>query len=107
MNQLDFPFARPMLHVHLALLRQKDSRVLLGVDEALKAVFPGEPIGDALAMFLRAARKVDGGIDIKNAVSAIGHNVYPRAHWNECRPWVCAGATKDVDGRVKPGQGES
>jgi hypothetical protein len=94
-DQSDFPRARPMLDVVLALNGSSNVIEHLEVDEPLKAVPFGEPLNHSRTMLEHAPNEVARYADIQGTVRTIGHDVnVPTCH---------ADIPQDVDGRDKPG----
>ena len=58
------PRARPMLDIHLALLRGNNIVMPFGINETLQAVFLREPRHDTLTVLPGAASKINRGADL-------------------------------------------
>src|SRR5665213_241522 len=97
-NLSDFPRARPMLDVVLALDGVADVVELLEIHQPLQSISFGETCDEAGAMFEYTADKVARHANIKDTVWAIGQDVNVAT----CHAEIL----QDVDGRDKPGHDE-
>jgi hypothetical protein len=78
-DQIDFPFARPMLDVFLALDRTNGRGVLLVIDEHFHAMLFGEAVGQAFAMLIEATNKIIRHSHVERAAWAALQNIDPIA----------------------------
>ena len=76
-NLPDFPRARPVFDVVLALNGIADIVEPFEVDQPLQCISFGETCDESRAVFVDAANEIAGDADIQNAVRTIGQNVNP------------------------------
>src|SRR5438105_6135080 len=102
-NKIDFPSARPMLHVSLTLDCRANVVVALSPDQKFEAVLPGETIRYTFPMLPNTAGKIAGDSNIKRTVWSVGHNIDPSALHNAILGSRKHRNGRSSDGRVKPG----
>src|SRR6516225_2144803 len=100
-DELDFPGARPVLQVVLALDSAADAIVALGPDKTLQAVLFREAIGHALAVLPYTAREIAGYPDVKSPVRSVRHDV-DLSTLHRSIFSLCPNESNRVDHRVEP-----
>src|SRR5690242_19070256 len=102
-DKIDFPGARPMLHISLTLDRRANVVVALSPNQTFKAVLLGETIRYTFSMLPNTTSEIAGNPDIKGPVWSVGHDVDPSALHRAILRMPEQRYGRSSDGRVKPG----
>ena len=102
-DKIDFPGARPMLHIPLTLDRRANVVVALSPNQTFKAVLLGETIRYTFSMLPSTASEIAGNPDIKGPVWSVSHDVDPSALRGPILRMPEQRRDRSSDGRVKPG----
>jgi len=102
-DKIDFPGARPMLHIPLTLDRRANVVVVLSPNQTLNAVLLGETIRYTFSMLPSTASEIAGNPDIKGPVWSVSHDADPSALRGPILRMPEQRRDRSSDGRVKPG----